>query len=193
MWRKLILMGFNLGIVLIFAVFFGCGSQKNTEQPVKSSALAMPKEPHDVQFVFHDMVPICGGYHPGPDVPNPRPEVIIDETWTVYSVNEDGSRNRPVGRLTSDENGTANYRLQKGTYQLFISAKEQPFSEFVKSNTPDRGKYYTYGDEACFRRWYESPDFVIEIQSDTTLELNYRNNCFTNRHPCLNYDGPYPP
>ncbi|CAN0085990.1 unnamed protein product, partial [Chrysoparadoxa australica] len=100
---------------------------------------------------------------------------------------------RKVGKLTSDESGKATYRLKNGTYMLYIEAKEMPFTEFMKDNSPERSKYYSYGDEACFKKWYESPDLTFEVKSDTTILMNYRNNCFTNRHPCLNYDGPYPP
>ena len=200
MLRKEILMAFNCLPLLVIGLALSCGGPKELkENQITHTAdddnqgVVMIKEPMDLEFKFIDLMPHCGGAAPMENDVYPKKSPIRGGAWEVFRVNEDGSRGQLLGHLLSNDEGIANYRLQPGHYQLWWRSKTLSFEEFKKQESPDMGKMKSYKDDACFRTWYETPDYDFKVEEDSTYEVTYTNRCFVGRNPCMIYTGPPPP
>lgn len=201
MLRKKILTGFSLVVLLFGTLLISCGTAKESadleiEEAEETGAKnngGMIKEPKLVSFEFNNLIPHCGGMAPRPGDVYPKKEPFAQQNWLIYSTNEDGTRNRVVGDVKSDNEGKVEYRLQPGKYQLMWPTKALKFEDFKKKESQDLGDHYEYGNEECFREWYNKADKVFEVVGDTKVILNYSHRCYTGRHPCLKYTGPFAP
>ena len=146
-----------------------------------------------INFHIDNALPHCGGAAPLPDDIYPKMDPFISCTLFVFSVNKNGSRDKQLGSILTDNAGNARFPLPKGKYQLWKPSKLLSLDEFQEAEKPAKSSYYTYMDEACFNAWYERPDFEFEVGDKKEFSFAYQNRCFTGAHPCLKYDGPFPP
>lgn len=180
MWKKEILMVFRSVFSLVFlALIFSCATQKSLGKNAKL-----------VRITVSNAKPYCGGAAPTPDMQNPKMEVLPNFSLVLFIQNEDDTRGKEIKMVTTDNSGLLTFELPAGKYQLWKPSKLLSFEEFVKAESPDLGKDFEYKDKECFLAWKENPDFVFEVNSDTTLNLAYHLNCNTGSHPCLKYKGP---
>lgn len=180
MWRKMILTGFKGGMLALLLFTTSCGIWKS-------------KQAVDVQFEIFQAFPYCGGAAPTPDMLEPQLDAFASCSLAICEVNENGERGKWMTTIVTDENGLAKSALPKGKYQLWLPSKLESFEEFMKIEKSVKGKFYSYEEVACFRTWYETPDFEFEVGTETSFKFVYNNRCFTGHHPCLIYTGPFPP
>jgi hypothetical protein len=183
MWKKEISMVFRNGLFLVFlALIFSCATQKSLGKNAKL-----------VQINMSNAKPYCGGAAPTPDMQNPVMEALPNCSFVLFIQNEDDTRGKEIKLVTTDSKGLLTLELPIGKYQLWKPSKLQSFEEFIKTESPNLGKDFQYKDNECFLAWKEKPDFIFEVNSDTTLNLAYHVNCYTGSHPCLKYNGPLHP
>jgi hypothetical protein len=173
---------FLAGILALFA----CASHKEKQ---------LAKD--EVSIHVNNAMPHCGGMAPAPDVVYPIIEAIPNCELALFKVeeaNKEGiSYSNFVSNVVSDENGCITISLKKGKYKLLRPSKMLKFEDFIIKEKPNLSEDYNYRNEDCFRSWYIHPDFEFEVGEKRTFEFNYKNNCFVGSHPCLEYDGPWPP
>ncbi|MGJ8660784.1 MAG: hypothetical protein ACSHXL_01975 [Bacteroidota bacterium] len=183
MLKKETLMVFKIATVLIaIPLIFSCATHKD----LGSSA-------HEVEIALKNFIPYCGGAAPEPGVDMSRVEPLTNYSLILFAQNEDGSRGAELKEIKSNDVGSYNLNLPSGTYQLWLPTKKLSLEEFMKAESPDKGKDYIYQDKECFLAWKERADFTFEVASDTVISLQYSNRCYTDAHPCLKYNGPYRP
>lgn len=147
----------------------------------------------EVTIQINNALPHCGGAAPMPDVVYPQIEALPNCSLSIYEVTADGKRGQLVSTIISNDKGSAMVQLKNGKYQLWRPSKLLSFEEFMKKESPALTEEYKYRDTDCFRLWYNRPDFEFEVGDQNAFEFNYKNNCFVGSHPCLEYDGPWPP
>lgn len=113
-------------------------------------------------------------------------------TNTTYYIKH-GTTNHPdsiaFDEFETDENGHFSIRLAPGNYAVVHVDKLMNYGEFRLKHS-SVSNYFKVRDEDCFRRWYNSPDFLLQISSDTTLQLLVKSRCYTKTNPCIEYTGP---
>jgi hypothetical protein len=111
---------------------------------------------------------------------------------TTYYI-KNGSTNHPdsiaFDEVKLDENGKFTLYLKPGTYAIVHRDKLLDFGEF-RLKYAATSTYFKTRDDDCFKRWYNSPDFLVQVSSDTTLQLLAKSRCFTKTNPCIEYTGP---
>lgn len=182
MWRKMISMGFKWLFLCCVGIFLSCGTWKKKKVPDTL-----------VQIEVYESFPHCGGAAPEPGDSYPNVVVYDACTLVVCEVGKDGKRGETKATIITDENGSVRLSLAPGKYELWHPTKLLPFDEFLKAEKTLSGSYFTYENEACFRSWYEKPDFEFEVGEASFFKFVYYNRCFTRHHPCLIYTGPFPP
>lgn len=132
----------------------------------------------------------CGGAQPSQEMlqklETPKPTAAK----TMYL--KIGSRNTektPVyKKMVTDENGEFEVTVKKGNVYLLVEEwKSIPFA------LPPTREFVTW-DEVCFRKSYETPDFIIDTKKKIipVITINYHKPCFYNPY-CGKYSGPLPP
>lgn len=110
---------------------------------------------------------------------------------TYYIKN--GATNNPdsiaFDEVKLDANGKFTLYLKPGTYSIVHRDKLMEYGEF-RLKYASTSTYFKTRDEDCFKRWYNSADFLVQISSDTTLQLLAKSRCFTKTNPCIEYTGP---
>jgi hypothetical protein len=91
--------------------------------------------------------------------------------------------------LRTDENGKFTIRLEPGTYSILHADKLMSFEEF-RLKYGSTSTYLRDRDDDCFRRWYESPDFLLKVANDTVVTYTVKSRCYTYTNPCVEYTGP---
>ena len=94
--------------------------------------------------------------------------------------------------FTTDENGEFSISLEPGTYAVLHADKLMSYPDFKLKHLP-QSTYFKARDNECYQRWYNSPDFLITVQNDTTMQLLVKSRCYTGGNPCLEYTGPKNP
>ena len=89
----------------------------------------------------------------------------------------------------TDENGNFSIKLEPGTYAIIYTDKMLPYAEF-KLKHEAKSTYYKNRDERCFEKWYQSADFILNVQNDTTVTYTIKSRCYTKTNPCWEYTGP---
>jgi len=169
-------------LVLAIPLIFSCATQKE-----------VGANTNVITINLFNSIPYCGGAAPTPEMEIPRLEPLKDYVLILYSQNNDGSRGAELKEVKTDISGKITLNLPTGQYQLWLPTKKLSLEEFIKVESPDKGKNYIYKDKECFQAWKERADFSFKVKSDTTISLQYKNRCYMDTHPCLRYDGPYKP
>jgi hypothetical protein len=130
---------------------------------------------------------------PDPDMILPVYEPLRNTPFLLFFENGDGSRGKELKEINTDLQGASLLYLPHGKYQLWRPTKKLGLDEFIKAESLDRGKFYSYKDKECFQAWRERADFKFEVWSDSTITLSRPTRCYTDDHPCLKYDGPFRP
>ncbi|HNB81434.1 MAG TPA: hypothetical protein PLP34_05550 [Chitinophagaceae bacterium] len=132
----------------------------------------------------------CGGAMPTPEVlksletPQPLPDKVL--YLKTGSINKSGT---PVYRkIVCDSAGRFSVRIPEGrAYCIIEDWKAAPM------RYPEDTEWIIW-DKACFRKRYESPDFLIpkNFSRGQMININFHQPCFF--HPwCGTYSGPLPP
>jgi len=183
MLKTEILMVFRVStLVLAIPFIFSCATQK--ELGTNANA---------VKLNLVNSIPYCGGAAPSHEIEIPRLEPLKDYALILYSQNDDGSRGAELKTVKTDVSGEIAINLPTGQYQLWLPTKKLSLEEFIKVESPDKDKNFSYKDKECFQAWKERADFSFYVKTDTIIFLQYKNRCYTYAHPCLRYDGPYKP
>lgn len=111
---------------------------------------------------------------------------------TTYYI-KDGSINDPAviadKQLQTDSTGAFTVRLKPGTYAVVHPDKLMTFGEFRLKHGAT-STYYKDRDDDCFQRWYNSADFLLKVENDTTVAFTVKSRCYTYTNPCQEYTGP---
>jgi hypothetical protein len=131
--------------------------------------------------------PYCGGARPNATIAKGFDIPFKNQTFYVL---KDSLKRKIIIKFTTDKNGNFNLRLRKGTYFIFYSSKMKDFDTFYqeyskKANTKASAK-------SCFKKWYNSPDYVLQVQKNDKIKIILQARCFVGLNPCLTYTGPLP-
>lgn len=136
--------------------------------------------------------PYCGGAEPSEEQAKGGLKPLINSTYYLKKSKTNDPNVIAEQVFTTDESGDFSIKLEPGLYAVLHPDKLMNFGEFKLKNKA-RTNYYTDRDNDCFQRWYNSPDFLIQVNTDTTVVLNVKSRCYTGSNPCVKYDGPMPP
>lgn len=136
--------------------------------------------------------PYCGGAEPTEEQAKGGLKPIVNSTYYLKKSKTNDPTVIAEQVFTTDENGDFSIKIEPGLYAVLHPDKLMNFGEFKLKNKA-RTNYYTDRDNDCFQRWYNSPDFLIYANTDTTVILNVKSRCYTGANPCVKYDGPMPP
>jgi hypothetical protein len=121
-----------------------------------------------------------------------KPGIVPMANTTYYIKN--GKTNHPdsiaFDQLDTDDNGQFEIYLHPGYYAIVHRDKLMNFGEFRLKYSSNKSTYYKVRDDDCFRRWYNSADFLLHVTADTTVQLTAKSRCFIQTNPCLEYTGP---
>lgn len=128
--------------------------------------------------------PICGE-QAGPGENGP----VSDATYYIRN----GLTNHPDSaafeQLDTDANGKFTVLLPPGDYAIVHKDKLMNFGEFRLKHSQTTN-YFKLRNDDCFQRWYNSADFVLHVESDTTVNWLVKSRCYTKTNPCIEYTGP---
>lgn len=121
-----------------------------------------------------------------------RPGILPIANATYYIKN--GKTNHPdsiaFDDIDTDENGKFSIYLKPGYYAIVHKDKLMKFGDFRLKYSSEKSTYFKVRDEDCFKRWYNSADFLLHITGDTTVQLTAKSRCFIKTNPCIEYTGP---
>lgn len=111
---------------------------------------------------------------------------------TTYYI-KNGPTNHPdsiaFDEVKLDENGRFTLSLKPGVYAIVHKDKLMNYGEF-RLKYASASTYFKTRDDDCFQRWYNSADFLLNVSSDTTVQLLVKSRCYTKTNPCIEYTGP---
>jgi len=171
-------------IVLVF-IIVACSNAKNSIRQNGDSNITIIAAVH---------TPYCGGAYPTPEQERGFITPLANESFVIKrgSVNVE---NEPVVlRVVSNDEGRIEFTLPAGEYVLLNNSKGETFKRFYEQFKKPEGNSVKYGDEKCYREWYEKPELhfiVTEKKHEFAFTRNTR--CFVGANPCMIYDGPLPP
>lgn len=168
----------NCTIALTATFLFGCGIMhgKTGNKQVRLSGTLLIEEP------------VCQP-DPGGGIPESGKLPLGNATYYIKHGSANVADSIAFAQLKTDENGKFSIKLAPGNYALIHPDKMLSYGDFKLKHTPTTN-YFRARDEDCFRRWYYSADFLLSVQSDTTVTLMVKSRCFTKTNPCAEYIGP---
>ncbi len=172
--------------IIIFLIIFGTFliSNINKSKVIKTDLIL-------VKGTINIRKPYCGG------APPPHEEefgIFYPFANTeFYLVFENDSSRKAQYKIVTDERGCFEIYIKPGTYSLFSKQKMLPFEEFYEINKEVSNSNLMSWGKSCYKKWYNTPDFVFTASRDTFLFVEYGESCYTGMNPCLIYNGPYPP
>lgn len=163
---------------------------------VISCAVSKPDQPDLLKNVsIKGLVqhPYCGGAEPSPEVAGGRKIPMSNEAYSIVR-GTSYIRRMPVYRsIVFDKDGVANVQLEKGNYMLIKTEKLLPFAEFKKRNSTLFTNHYSFKGDECFENWATTADFSFTVKDQSVIVFEQTASCWTNRNPCLEYNGPEAP
>ncbi len=172
----------RLFLLLLSACFIACGS-----------AVVTPTEQgKQVNGTVQIHKRYCGGAAPSPEQQRGYFKAMPAAEFFIQKGEANAPGQPTVGQFTTDEEGHFEVQLAPGTYSVLQADKALSLEKF-KAKKAAQGANYENASDQCFQDWYNKADFVLVVNRDTTVELNYRSRCFTGTNPCLMYTGPMPP
>ncbi len=168
-------------IYILIAVVFSFGACKSNSLKSKKTVT--------VKGIINYHTPYCGGAHPSPEMAKGRTKPFANHTMFVVLKN---SQNREVlTEFKTDDKGYFSVTLPARAYDVFGNHKKGSFENFVSKNSG--GQFLVLKNEECLKEWYNTPEFSISLQKDTTIEFTYSSRCYKGLNPCLQYTGPLRP
>jgi hypothetical protein len=141
-------------------------------------------------FVQH---PYCGGAIPSPEMAGGRRIPMSNESYSIVR-GTSYIRRMPIYRsIVFDKEGLVNVQLEEGNYMLIKTEKLLPFAEFKKRNSMLFTNYYSFKGDDCFENWATTADFSFRVKDQSVIVFEQTATCWTNRNPCLEYNGPLAP
>lgn len=120
----------------------------------------------------------------------PFTDVLGNATYYVKR----GTMNHPdsiaFDEFSTNADGKFTLFLQPGDYAIVHKDKLMNFGEFRLKYSSDKSTYYKVRDEDCFKRWYNAADFLLHVDTDTTVQFLVKSRCFIQTNPCIEYVGP---
>ena len=171
-------------IVLVF-IIVACSNTKNSIRQNGDSKIVVIAAVH---------TPYCGGAAPTPEQERGHVSPLSNESFVIKrgSVNLEGEP--VILRVVSNDEGRIEFNLPAGEYVLLNNSKGDSFKRFYEQFKKLEGNSVQYGDEKCYREWYEKPELqftVVEKNHEFAFTRNTR--CFVGANPCMRYTGPLPP
>lgn len=133
--------------------------------------------------------PYCGGAYPPPDIAKGTFSAM--QNTMLHIVKKGDTSRTEVLSFKTDEKGYFKFKIKKGSYYIFSDNKMLPFEEFYKKNSQQVGNSVSMGKD-CYKKWYDTPDYKLEVAEDSKIEIIFHSSCFTGINPCLQYTGPWP-
>jgi hypothetical protein len=157
------------------------------------SVLQKKEKAHEVRFHATIFKTHCGGAKPTATTENGFYEPLPNERYAIFRGNVYTPGGKIEAEITLDATGFATLKLPKGEYVLLKTDKLLPIEEFMLQNKPFVKEIFKVKSSECFEQWKNTPDFIISIANDTTIELQKNAKCWVGTNPCLEYIGPPAP
>ena len=139
------------------------------------------------------LIPFCGGMEPTKEQEKGTYEALSNEEYALFTVNDCQMRVKKKTIFTLNEEGTAKFSIEPGTYAFISTDKLLPLSELKKKYHINDQLHYTNGSDACFELWKSKNDLILHITKDTVITYVQKRKCWTGNNPCLEYTGPAAP
>ncbi len=167
-------------VILIVIILFltSCASNRNNNSTTSQEQIT-------ISGVIKYHRPYCGGAAPPPEQENGKTTTFANHKMFVTKTNE--TERKIIKEFITDANGRFSIELPTGEYNFFGEHKILPFDEFVAQNS-GAGDVVLKNYE-CLKNWYNTPEFVVNLTADTTINFTYSERCFTKLNPCLEYKG----
>jgi hypothetical protein len=120
----------------------------------------------------------------------PASGALANTTWYIKHGKTNHADSIAFDQFSTDDEGRFTLRLEPGDYAIVHKDKLMNFGEFRLKYSSDKSTYIKVRDEDCFRRWYNSADFLLHVSGDTTVQFLVKSRCFTLTNPCIEYTGP---
>jgi len=132
--------------------------------------------------------PYCGGASPTYEQ---EMGYYVPLQAELHLVKEGDITRTSVMSFSADKNGHFEIKVEKGKYFIFKTNKMIPLKQFLHVNVGNDRYVYTLGEE-CLTKWYNTPDYILDTEKETFIDIIFYSSCFTGINPCLNYNGPLP-
>ena len=175
-------------ILLFFGFFLGSCATLKTEKKEEAK-----QENYSVQLAVQTHTPYCGGAYPTPEMAKGSYGPQSNQKYLLIKGSSYSSNADVYQSIQLDGQGAAQLSLPVGDYLLVHPDKKLSYDAFLKKHQPSHPNEKNSRGDACFEKWYNSPDFIFHVASDTTFSFTQSASCFTGTNPCLIYTGPYPP
>ena len=163
--------------VLLFSIFFiNQAFKKNENTKVTIAGTVRVHKPY------------CGGVYPTPEQ---EMGTFVPMQAEFHLVTESDTSRTSVMSFSADKNGHFEIKIEKGKYFIFTTNKMMPLKQFLHVNVSNDRYVYTLGEE-CLTKWYNTPDYILDTEKETHIDIIFYSACFTGINPCLNYNGPLP-
>jgi hypothetical protein len=137
--------------------------------------------------------PYCGGAYPTPEMEKGYDEPVKNASYTVCVGTELNAKTVKLKTFETSETGEFLLNLSPGIYMIVNPDKFLPLHEFKKKNSLVYNQFTKVNEDACFEKWKNTPDFLLQVVADTQVVWTYQKRCFVGNNPCLTYEGPLPP
>lgn len=135
----------------------------------------------------------CGGARPTEEVLEEynRPKPYSGKTLFVIGGEKNGSGNKVIAKLSSNDTGYFSLSLSPGVYSIVQEEQMKP----LDTRSYNSAKMVE-ADTTCLRKWWSEPLAVIRVSNKEVkgISINFHHPCFVSGDvPCLRYVGPMPP
>ncbi len=135
--------------------------------------------------------PYCGGAYPPPELMYGTDSPIKNADFFVVKKGDTLER-KVILKFTTSKEGTFNFKIKTGEYWIFTKDKMQNYTDFYNQNTTNLPNNAVLYQGSCIRKWYNTPEFELSANRDTTFQIIIYSSCFVGINPCLQYTGPMP-
>jgi hypothetical protein len=172
-------MNMKLISISIAAILFSCGVKK-LQTSTKTVAVKGTIQTHQ---------PYCGGAKPTEEMMKGTTTLSANQTFYLKPGISHVKKEPVFMTFKTDENGQFNISVPMGDYVVLSQDKIDSYEAYLKKYKVT-STYVEYLGDECSKRNYEAADFILRVQSDTTVVYTYKSRCQTGTNPCLRYTGP---
>lgn len=176
----------RLGVVMITACFFMCGSFEGFGQK-KTSA---------VTIRVTQTAEYCGGAAPTDEMlAQLRTPMAFPGQKIYLRKGKENCLSKKAVELTADSTGFIFTHLEPGFYSVVGKDKsgKSYYNDLLKRFSKESESYGKI-DRECLKKWMQTPMMVIEVaEGKNDFSVNFENRCPWNSVPCVVYRGPFPP